>query len=95
MEKEMSQITECEAMQCLYNRDGKCHTFGITVGGNEPCCDTFMQGDQKGGLASILGGVAACHIADCRYNSDYECGADGIRVSMSGSHPDCVTFSHK
>lgn len=95
MEMKMSAIKECEATDCLYNTDGRCHTFGITVGGEEPCCDTFMQGDRKGGIASIMGGVAACHIAGCRLNSDFECTADGIRVSMKAGHPDCGTYQSR
>lgn len=94
-QQKMPEIMECEAMQCLYNTDGKCHTFGITVGGEEPCCDTFREGSRKGGIASIIGGVGACHVSGCQFNNDFECDAGGIRVSMGAGHPDCGTYKSR
>lgn len=95
MEKQMPQVQACEASQCLYNRDGKCHTFGITVGKEEPCCDTFMQGSAKGGVQDILAGVGACHVSSCSFNSNFECGAGSVQVTMKAGHPDCGTFQPK
>ena len=92
MKKSMPQVQACEATECLYNHDGKCHTFGITVGGDEPCCDTFMQGSQKGGMQDIIAGVGACHVSSCAFNSDFECSANAISVAMKSGHADCATY---
>ncbi|MBD3314466.1 MAG: DUF1540 domain-containing protein [Chitinivibrionales bacterium] len=92
MERDMPKVIECEADDCLYNDDGLCCTFGITVGGEEPCCDTYMKGSSKGGIEGVKGGVGACHVSSCAYNERYECTADGIYVSLKGDHPDCATF---
>jgi hypothetical protein len=92
MEKHMPQVKECEANECLYNSEGKCHTFGITVGSEEPCCDTFMAGSSKGGIADIMAGVGACHVSACSFNDNHECSASNIKVVMKSGHPDCGTF---
>ncbi len=93
--KQMSQVLECEALDCLYNSDGECRTFAITVGGREPCCDTYMAGRVKGGAPGIAGGVGACHVSTCVHNDRFECTAKGIHVSMHGTHPDCDTYASR
>lgn len=91
--KEMSKIIDCEALQCAYNKDGKCHALAITVGDDEPCCDTFFnQREQKGGFTDSIGCVGACKVAECEYNNSLECTAPGIHVVMNVDHPDCGTF---
>jgi len=91
--KEMSKIIDCEATQCTYNKEGKCHTLAITVGDDEPCCDTFYnQSNKKGGYVDLNGGVGACKVSDCEYNDAFECTASGIHVVMNVDHPDCGTF---
>ncbi len=92
---EMSQILECDARDCLYNSDGECRTFAITIGTTEPCCDTFMSAQVKGGVPGTTGGVGACHIDSCLYNERFECTAQGIHVSMHGKHADCDTYQSR
>jgi hypothetical protein len=89
----MSKILDCEATNCAYNRDRKCHTPGITIGDTEPICDTFYPKDMKGGQKDIIGGVGACKVESCQYNNSLECSADGIQIKMQSSHPDCATYS--
>jgi hypothetical protein len=95
MANEMSQILDCQALQCIYNKNGKCHTLAITVGDDEPCCDTFFKSHEKGGFANTLGGVGACKVSDCEHNSAFECTAKGIHVIMNVDHPDCGTFMQR
>lgn len=92
MECGMSKIFDCEATQCIYNRDGKCHTPAITVGDEEPCCDTYYQSGLKGGCQGSESKVGACKVADCEYNNSFECTASGVHIVMNVDHPDCGTF---
>ncbi len=90
----MSRITDCEVIECSYNKDRKCHTPAITVGDTScPMCDTFTRQDQKGGDPQILGGVGACRADDCKFNESLECRANGISVGMHSNHADCKTYS--
>ncbi len=43
MEIKIPEIVKCEAVQCSFNRGGKCHTMAINVGDKEPRCDTFSN----------------------------------------------------
>lgn len=95
MAKEMSKVLGCEATQCIYNKDKKCHTLAITIGDEEPCCDTFYQAGRKGGVNEVIGGVGACKVDDCKFNNQFECRASGIQVVMNVDHPDCGTFQQK
>jgi len=92
MAKPMSMVIDCEATQCIYNKDKKCHTLAITVGDEEPCCDTFFSTESRGGYSDVIGGVGACKVADCEYNNNFECSASGIHVVMNMDHPDCGTY---
>ncbi|KMQ52078.1 hypothetical protein CHISP_1067 [Chitinispirillum alkaliphilum] len=97
MEKEnMPKINKCDATQCVYNENGKCITYAITVGSEKPCCDTFMapQGNiSKGGIKGILAAVGACHMNDCKFNQNLECSASEINVTVpSQGCPDCSTY---
>jgi hypothetical protein len=95
MAQNMPKINKCDAKECVYNKEGICHTPAITVGDNEPCCDTFSAMSQKGGYDEIVGGVGACKVADCAYNNSFECNASGIDVIITKGHPDCGTFKHR
>ncbi len=92
MEKKMPEVIGCEATECLYNSDGKCHTFGITIGDEEPMCDTYKSSKGKGGIEDIMAGVGACHTSSCKYNENYECSANSIIVKMKSGHADCGTY---
>ncbi|MDG5814286.1 DUF1540 domain-containing protein [Chitinispirillales bacterium ANBcel5] len=100
MEKmEMPAISNCDAQECVYNDNGKCITYAITVGSEKPCCDTFMAPEaniSKGGVQGILGSVGACHMHDCKFNSNLECSASAINVTVPSSGcPDCATYQRK
>lgn len=91
----MPKIIDCQAKQCVYNRNGKCNTPAITVGDDEPCCDTFSNRPDKGGFPNIDGCVGACKVSDCEYNNSLECTASGIHVVVMKDHPDCGTYRQR
>jgi len=92
----MPKIVDCNAGECAYNKEGKCHAIGITVGGSEePMCDTFWNNSRKGGALDMVGGVGACKVENCAYNQSFECGAKGISVQTHMSHADCATFKQR
>lgn len=93
MKKEMAKVESCEARECLYNRVGLCGTYGITVGSEEACCDTYVHGSAKGGMPGMTAGVGACRMSSCKHNEKFECSAKGIAVSIVTDHPDCVTYA--
>lgn len=90
---EIPAVDACEATQCAYNGDGRCHARAITIGdGAHPACDTFFPAEAHAS-SDAPGGVAACKITACRYNEDLACGASAIQVGRHEGHADCVTFS--
>lgn len=92
MENGMPKVIDCQAVQCAYNKNGKCHTPAITIGDEEPCCDTFYTTVNKGGYADVNGAVGACKVFECEYNESFECTASGIHVVLNRDHGDCGTF---
>ena len=98
MEKEMVKISSCDVVDCSYNKHNACHTLAITVGGpGDPCpnCDTYMHGNQKGGIVDVQGGIGACKVENCSFNQSLECSAPSVKVGMHESHPDCFTYQPK
>ncbi|HUI93491.1 MAG TPA: DUF1540 domain-containing protein [Chitinivibrionales bacterium] len=94
-EEMMAAIQECDAMECSFNQNKKCHAFAINVGGpNEICasCDTFFKTNVKGGLQNVSGGVGACKVQSCVYNKLLQCTAGSVRFSLHESHADCATY---
>ncbi len=93
---EMPEIRQCEAEDCAYNRDRRCHALAITVGDEGcPCCDTYCEEADEAGDPRATGRVGACHSANCAYNSKLECSAPAIAIGMEHQHPDCATFSER
>ena len=91
---EMPQILECDATECAYNQDNKCHAMAITVGGEfDHKCDTFLHSNKKGGVPGRIGTVGACKCSSCMYNTEFECSAPGIRVGHEADMLDCLTFT--
>lgn len=88
----MPRVSMCDAVDCSYNQDRKCHALAITVGEAEPCCDTYFKAQNKGGISENIGGVGACKVQDCRYNKLFECSAGSIQVGIPSGHADCVTY---
>ena len=91
---EMSKITKCDMSACVYNRENRCITMGITVGSHAEC-NTFNHGSAKGGFDNVNGGVGACLAADCMFNEQLECNAPKISVMTHDRHPDCATFQKR
>ena len=89
---DMSNITECNAAGCAFNKDGRCHAIAVTIGSRESSCDTYLPGGKKGGLEDVTAGVGACKMANCMFNKSLECTANGIKVATHASHADCMTF---
>ncbi len=95
MNMDLPMIQNCDANECAYNTDKRCHAAAITVGdGAIPRCDTFWAMPDKGGIPDIVGEVGACHASSCRFNKMLECTAtQGIRVGHRGGDVDCLTFA--
>ena len=89
---DMCKIMECDISDCAYNRDQECHAMAITVGDNDPVCDTYMQSAQKGG-ADTTGCVGACKITRCEFNESLECTAGSIQVGRHSNSPECLTYN--
>jgi hypothetical protein len=94
MEK-MSKIIDCNAIDCVYNKDNKCHTMAVNVGDMEPMCDTFLHSGKKAGFDDVIGGIGSCKVDSCSYNKSLECTAKGIHMKKVGSHVDCTTYCSK
>ncbi len=91
---DMSRISKCSVGQCAYNQDMQCHALAITVGDSDnPMCDTFVVGGEKGGDADAAGGVGACKVNVCKYNESLECSAGQIEVGTKGNMAYCMTFA--
>jgi len=91
---EMSGILACDMSNCVYNKDNRCHTMGITVGPHAEC-NTFNHASARGGFEEISGGVGACLAAGCKFNDRLECKAPNINVMTHDRHPDCKTFQSR
>ncbi len=92
---EMTRIFDCNAENCVYNKDKKCHTLAINIGDDIPCCDTFMAGSNKAGFNDVSGGVGSCKVDSCSFNRSLECSAKGIHMSVVGNQVDCQTYRKK
>ncbi len=92
----MPKITGCDASDCAYNIDKKCHALAITVG-DSGCamCDTFIKSGIQGGAPDMTGAVGACKASTCRFNKSLECTAGSIIVGLHSTHADCKTFAAK
>jgi hypothetical protein len=91
----MSKVLDCDAVDCVYNKEQKCHTMAINVGSMEPMCDTFLKSNKKAGYDDVVGGIGSCKTASCSFNKELECTANGIHMHKIGQHVDCVTYHSK
>ena len=88
-----AEVRNCQVMTCFYNDSRICTARAITVGSEEPLCETFMsmEGSHSPRNGSAL--VGACHMGQCRHNVDFYCHAvDDIVVKMQGGKAFCETF---
>lgn len=89
------EVKVCTVNQCFYNRENECHAHAITVGSDEPICETFLQSGTHV-TKHAQGEVGACHVDNCEYNKQMFCSAcSDIQVSMSGGKAICDTFEPK
>lgn len=90
----MTVISKCDMSNCAYNKDGGCHTLGITVGPHAEC-NTFVHASSRGGFPEVKGGIGACLASSCKFNNKLECQAVDVNVSTDSKHADCTTFQQK
>mgnify|MGYP002685762751 CR=1 FL=1 len=86
------EVKKCTVKQCFYNRGEECHAHAITVGSDQPICETFANGssntDRQG-----AGEVGACHVTKCTFNNNMYCHAcDDIQVDMTSGKAMCTTY---
>lgn len=91
----MCKILDCDAKNCIYNKNKKCHTMAINIGDTEPICDTFMSSPSKGGFDDVIGGVGSCKVGSCSFNKSFECAAQGVHMSVIDNHVNCKTYHKK
>jgi hypothetical protein len=87
-------IEKCELMECVYNKESKCHAKAITMGGPDhecPECDTFMASSKKGGIDGVAE-IGACRASECSWNMSFECSAASVVVGRHKNHADCQTY---
>lgn len=92
---EMTKIVNCNANNCVYNKDNMCHTMAVNIGDDTPVCDTFMATNTKAGYDDIQGGVGSCKVSHCKFNSSLECTANNISMVSMSNHVDCATYTKK
>jgi hypothetical protein len=88
----MPEVMDCQAEQCAYNREGKCHACAITIGdADQHLCDTAMPSTDHTRREETAG-VGACRSTNCAHNADLECQAEGIHVAFAAGMASCSTF---
>lgn len=92
MPNPMPKVIDCDARECAFNKNDRCHALAINVGGPLPDCDTFLSSGKKGGIFNATAGVGACKVESCGLNRSYACTAEGIHVRKQSDRPDCATY---
>jgi hypothetical protein len=89
----LSDVSSCDATDCTYNTNGRCHAPAITIGSDAvlPACVTFLP-DEQHFTPRPIAGVGACKISACVYNRNRSCDAIAIDVALHGDSPGCMTF---
>ncbi len=86
------EVKKCSVTQCFYNKKDECHAHAITVGSEDPVCETFIQ-TQSNTQKQGAGEVGACHVHQCSYNDQMFCHAcDDIQVDMASGKAMCTTY---
>jgi hypothetical protein len=87
------EVKTCSVTDCFYNKNEQCNAHGITVGSDEPVCETFIAGSQQHTNKRGDGEVGACHVSKCEYNNGLFCHAcSDITVGKQGDKAFCMTF---
>ena len=88
------KVIGCDATECAFNQEGKCHALAITVGGGtDHRCDTYWPASEKGGLPQVVCNVGARKVPNCKYNDHLMCSASGITVGHEGDLVDCLSYT--
>jgi hypothetical protein len=95
MLKSGTAILDCQALDCSYNHDGRCHTLGINIGSPDPLCNTFVDAGIMGGSLEPCAKVGACKEINCAHNESLECMYDGIRVMFRDRRPACASYQRR
>lgn len=86
------EVKRCNVTQCFYNQNNQCNAHAITVGSEQPKCETFLKANSHT-QKNDQGEVGACHISQCMYNDSMYCHAcDDIVVDWSQDSAMCTTF---
>ncbi|MFB0526820.1 MAG: DUF1540 domain-containing protein [bacterium] len=89
----MAKVKSCNAAECAYNIENRCHALAITIGGEPiPTCDTLIKAAKKGGVLDTKARVGACKVENCEFNKSLECTAKAIKVKMDTARAECITF---
>ena len=89
------EVKKCTVTQCFYNRSDECHAHAITVGHDQPICDTFAHATSNTEKQGA-GEVGACHVTACSHNDSMFCHTcDDIVVNFDGGKAVCATFRQK
>ncbi len=91
---DMTGISKCNMLSCAYNKEGSCHTMGITVGPHAEC-NTYVHASSRGGFPEVKGGIGACLASNCKFNDMLECKAVEVEVTTDEKHADCATYQQK
>ena len=92
---EITQVKQCKATDCAYNRSKNCHAHAITIGASEkPTCGTYFKA-SKHTSSELTAGVGSCKVGSCFHNADFQCHAESIIVDKSGGSVLCTTFTRR
>jgi len=90
---DMVRVKSCDASECNYNADEKCHAIAISIGvGRQPVCDNFLKIGEKMGISEIDGIIGACSVENCQFNRMLECGAEEVLLKKNSVHVECYSF---
>lgn len=102
-------VLNCEAVNCIYNKEELCSKGDIMVGGKqaeksaETCCESFKE-IADGSMSNSTGsGCATIHVdckaLECSFNKDEKCSAGAIDIegtqANEAKETDCGTFRNK
>ena len=87
------KVISCDATECSFNQENRCHALAITVGGGtDHECDTYWPASDKGGLPQVACNVGACKVPGCKFNDKLMCTAPSITVGHHGDVVDCLSY---
>jgi len=89
---QLTKVWHCSARLCRFNGpDRKCHAPAISVGGELPRCNTYIEGATSLHSDDIAE-VGSCWKVSCIFNESLDCTAKGMHVKATAQGPVCRTF---